>query len=80
MISFVKPLKYQQISINLLSLHSVDAFFTSKSLESHSKFNMGNPNKDSDRAMGDLTSPHMPARRDAALAKQVAEAIARETA
>ena len=54
---------------------------------------MGNPNKDSDGAMGmgDLTSPqdaHQAARdlswereaRDIALAKQVAEAIAREMA
>ena len=52
---------------------------------------MGNPNKDSDGATGDLTSPqdaHQAPRdlswereaRDAALAKQVAEAVARETA
>ena len=54
---------------------------------------MGNPNKDSDGAMGtgDLTSPldaHQAARdlsqereaRDAALAKQVVEAVAREMA
>ena len=52
---------------------------------------MGNPNKDSNGAMGDITSPwdtHQAARdlnrereaRDMALAKQVAEAIAREMA
>ena len=52
---------------------------------------MGNPNKDSDRAMGDITSPwdaHQAAHnlgwereaRDTALAKQVAEAVAREMA
>ena len=52
---------------------------------------MGNPNKDSDGATGDLTSPQdacQEARdlswereaRDATLAKQVVEAIAREMA
>ena len=59
--------------------------------ESPSKFNMGNPNKDNNGAMGDLTSPrdaHQAACnlsqerevQDTALAKQVAEAIAREMA
>ena len=52
---------------------------------------MANPNKDSDGAMGDLTNPQDACQaahdlswereaRDAALAKQVAEAIAREMA
>ena len=59
--------------------------------ESPSKFNMGNPNKDSDGAMGNLTSPWDACQaatdvswereaRDTALAKQVAEAVAREMA
>ena len=59
--------------------------------ESPSKFNMVNPNKDSDGATGDLTSPQDACQaagnlsqeresRDAALAKQVVEAIAREMA
>ena len=60
--------------------------------ESPSKFNMGNPNKDSDGATGDsITSPqnaHQAAcnlsqereARDATLAKQVVEAVAREMA
>ena len=54
-------------------------------------FNMGNPNKDSNGAMGDITSPQDACQvacdlswkreaRDATLAKQVAEAIAKEMA
>ena len=62
-----------------------------QSSKSPSKFNMGNPNKDSDGTTGDITSPWDARQaahnlswereaRDATLAKQVGEAIAREMA